>query len=608
MIPEFAVQAAQDSQYGKVPVFDAEGQIIGYSGSDPAPTPAPSPAPAPMGPPAPPSAGLDLATQAAIWGAYGPSMAPQLNPFPGKTAAPLAPAVSPQAELAVPPPDQGQANLAGLISGYARGNQQYVPGGVRKTAEQWDQAGFGPVPSADPKVAAANARAFQVAQAEREDIEGEALLNKRLQLQAAGDLQDETTRNEMIRARAYANVLQEAEADKAQRSQAIDSEIGKLEQLLEQRSKASAQNPVKQYFTDLGTWGRIVNGIAVGLGAMGQALAGGQNAALEIMNREIDGAIAAQRQQVDELGINISARRSILGMMLQKFRSPDAAEDAARYAMAGIAEQNWRVQASKEKSADLRNQMTTIADQVAMERAGLKEKALGAEHRTRWNDVPGRVVGNAGGLVGLNRLADHLGLKQGSKERQKFLIESARGGPKGGATALQGIGSQTSVPTDRNEVAVAEFMLRRRIDIPEILGGGQAYTVPGGEKETGDALRAGADIIKNLNRIQHLVRTETIASPTTQILIQQVGATQIGGLRTKLGLGVMSEGDKELVKPLSGEGAASFKNAALTDRLRVLENAKSLTIQSINEWKNQLYDDPMLTKKSNPQIDAVPVQ
>jgi hypothetical protein len=164
------------------------------------------------------------------------------------------------------------------------------------------------------------------------------------------------------------------------------------------------------------------------------------------------------------------------------------------------------------------------------------------------------------------------------------------------------------VPTDRNEVAVAEFMLRRRIDIPEILGGGQAYTVPGAEKDTREGLIAAANILKNLNRLEKIVSTETVLSPTTQALIKQIGAEGMGAWRVKLGLGVMSESDKELVKPLTGEFIGEFKNAAITDRLKILANVKSLTRQTVDEFKNQMYRDPMATQKMQPQIDAVPVQ
>jgi hypothetical protein len=615
MIPEFAIQSALDAQQSGIVTFvDQEGNVIGH-GDNPSPAASPASAlePAQFGPPAAPSQGLSAATEAALRMQFGgqpaPALAPQLAPVQPPQPA-LASPQSPMGPSAVPeqpPVDQGQVNLAGVIGDYARGSQSVIPGGIRKTAEQWQQAGPAPVPSADPRTAAANAAAYNEANTERTDAENEALLDRRMSTMLESERQDIYAGRAYLDQQAKARIIAENEQQQQQRAAAIDSEVSKLESLLEKRSKVTSENPVERYYQKQGTWGRIVNAISLGLGAAGQALAGGQNVGLELMNREIDGEIARQRQLVDDLGIQVSARRTILGEMLMKFKSPEAAENATRYAMLGIAEDNLRYQAAKEKSAVLKAGLDDAANSVALERAGLKEKSLSTEHVTRWNDVPARVVGNAGGIEGLKRMLTDLGFKPGTPQYQQAMTKAIQGGPNGMAQYL-GTDATAGKPTDRNEVAVAEFMMKRRIDIPEVLGGGQGYTVPGAEKDVREGINAAANIIKNINRLEKIVTTETVLSPTTQALIKQIGAEGMGAWRTKLGLGVMSESDKELVKPLTGEFIGEFKNAAITDRLKILNNVKSLTQQTIDEYRNQLYRDPMATEKMRDPIRTRAVQ
>jgi hypothetical protein len=99
--------------------------------------------------------------------------------------------------------------------------------------------------------------------------------------------------------------------------------------------------------------GGVSAAIAIGLGAAGAALSGGgENAALSIVQRNIDRDIAAQRTDIQTAGTAAEAQRSVLGMMRQEFSDQNAAESAARSAMlAAAAAQAQRVTAGLDNQA-----------------------------------------------------------------------------------------------------------------------------------------------------------------------------------------------------------------------------------------------------------------
>jgi hypothetical protein len=84
--------------------------------------------------------------------------------------------------------------------------------------------------------------------------------------------------------------------------------------------------------------GGVSAAIAIGLGAAGAALAGGgENAALAIVQRNIDRDIAAQRTDIQTAGTVASNQQSVLSAMQREFSDRQAAENATRSVMFGAA-------------------------------------------------------------------------------------------------------------------------------------------------------------------------------------------------------------------------------------------------------------------------------
>lgn len=112
----------------------------------------------------------------------------------------------------------------------------------------------------------------------------------------------------------------------------IRSQVAKDEELLRRsidEYKAMNENP-SQHWSRASFGGKLVGGIAAAMGAFGAALARTPNFALEIMNKQIDDEMQAQRRNIEKAGSNIEAQKGILAQMYLKLGDVDKAEAAAR--------------------------------------------------------------------------------------------------------------------------------------------------------------------------------------------------------------------------------------------------------------------------------------
>ena len=438
---------------------------------------------------------------------------------------------------------------------------------------------------------------YEQARTNVQEAENEQLLDRRLQLEQQAGQSDDAARMAYLQGRGFADDLIRNRDEQAQRAALIDAHINDLNNFINQRIALAAQNPAESYRARQSDGDRLTTAIALGLGAAGQALAGGQNVAFEIYMRELDGEVAKQRAMVDTLGLQISAKHSILGLMLSKFKSPEAAEMATRAALGGMQEANLRRQVALADSAEKRATGTAMADAVATQRATDQANAVTAEKTLLHAWHPATVTGQPGGLPGLDRLATQLGLKEGSPERRNFLVKATQEGFGAGSQYLRDVSNKAQLPSNRGEVEAARFKIERLVQIPERFGGGEAQTnATWKSKDIQEGLNAADDLGRNIERVRALVLSGSPLSPTDRQMVHQIGAMAMGSWRVRLGLGVMSESDKELVKPLTGESVNSFFNVAAVDQLRTLDNVQSLINQGVEIAMHQLKADPMATQ------------
>lgn len=465
--------------------------------------------------------------------------------------------------------DPYEQNTQAVLSGYLRGTR--IPESVVKAAETWQQSILGPMPGKG------NQEAWDTAKEAVQSAEERSLFNQQAQLLEQADISDQDARNAYMQGRGYAAESAAIADDQEQRRKVIDDRVGELDRLIEQRSQLQTsfneRNPVR----DMSMWTRV----AIGLGAAGQALAGGENAALSLAMREIDADMARERNQVDNLGLEIAAKRTLLGDMLQKFRDPAAADHAARAAKLGLYESGYRAQAAKEKSAELRAAMLNAADAFSVARQQEKLASLTGEHQTlmKWKPAGGL----PGGIAGLNRFAKDVGLTE--EQRRQLNLAAIRGDNEQVMRVINDALSSTGSVMSKDEVATARFNQEHKVQLP---GGGIGYV-----KDKGDFEKTMTSLNKmdqNIGRLRNYVKSGSAWSPTDRANVEAISNMAMGEIRVMLGLGVMSESDKELAKSLTGD----FVNdrVSVADKIKRLETLASLTNQTRRQYESRITLDP----------------
>ena len=98
---------------------------------------------------------------------------------------------------------------------------------------------------------------------------------------------------------------------------------------MDREAAAGTLNP--DHFTQqLGTGGRMLAGLSILLGGIGQGTIGGPNGALQVIQTRIDRDIAAQRENLANNWRKADAHRSQFAMNLKRFGDPDIAEAATK--------------------------------------------------------------------------------------------------------------------------------------------------------------------------------------------------------------------------------------------------------------------------------------
>jgi hypothetical protein len=233
-----------------------------------------------------------------------------------------------------------------------------------------------------------------------------------------------------------------------------------------------------------------------------------------------------------------------------------------------------------------------------MRRQDEKVKALQAEHQTLYTWRPAKVVGDPGGLAGLTKMAKDLKLTP--EQERAVKLAYVQNGPQAAQQYMQSIGQGGQMPTTAEEIARANFDLTRRVDIPGNLGGGRAWAAKADtQTATQDALRSTSAILNNYARLRKIVLSGTRLSADDRLAVKQIGADNIIALKDAAKLGVMSDSDRELMQPLSGE---SINDMSLADREKLLDTAEALVRQKSDGYLETLSADPAGTTMFRRQI------
>ncbi len=380
--------------------------------------------------------------------------------------------------------------------------------------------------------------------------------------------------------------------EQQQRAEYLRDAIPKLEKLMDEQARVRLGNPAQDYWANRSTGARIVDAIALGLSTLGSNLTGAPNIAWEMIQKEIDGEVYAQKARHDILGNRINGAKTLFGLMMERFRSPESAERATRYALEMAAQQEALRQAALETSEQAKAAKLAIADQARTQAASNKLNALQGEVQTVWRDVPGTPgtpgwVNMAGGLK-------TLGVPE--KDRLPIMLETMNNGGESGVKRAMG----AKAPPTRSELEARKYENSTRIPLPGRFGGGNMWQL-GTErsKEAFHAIWNADDALTNLSRLRQIVQNDVRVDPNALLEISQIAATSMGQWRTSLGLGVLSDSDKKLLEPLTGE---SLKTMVLSDRERAIGNLERIVKRGTEKYLQTGYDDPDMSKPHKPAI------
>jgi len=388
-----------------------------------------------------------------------------------------------------------------------------------------------------------------------------------------------------LQGRAYAmqQARYEADAkriedDQSKRAAFIANELPRLEQYIDQRAKVQSMNPVDSYNQKIGFSGRLLNGIALGLSTLGSGLTGAPNVVWEMIQKEIDGEVYKQRQITESLGHQYMARRQLYADMLGQFLTPEAAEAATRYALQSAAVAEINKLGARSSSDDMKNAAGMLSSYAQVEADKQKKAALEGVQRTLWQDVPAKVVGDQGGIAGLVKQLKQIGIQD--KDMAPIISMIVNKGTGAGAELIG-----TQKPTkSRDEMREVQYEGETSVPVPDrfagFLGSKNLRAVDHSDAvKKREALNDGDRLLESYDRLEKLIKTGSTLNPTQRAEVEQISATTMGSWRTLLGLGVLSESDKELLVPISG----IFANDILTlrDKKKMVDNLKSLVFRTI---------------------------
>jgi hypothetical protein len=170
-------------------------------------------------------------------------------------------------------------------------------------------------------------------------------------------------------------------AKEAEEQQRHAARLEEVNQRMEAQADALAKSDVdpNRLFRNQDTGSQIAAGFAVGLGAVGAAMAGlKENPALVTIERAIERDIDAQKLDIEKKRASVSATASLYGQMMEQFRDSRVAREAARVLMYKATEMKLQKIAASTRSDEVRANAAQLLGQLREE--GAKSKATVLQH------------------------------------------------------------------------------------------------------------------------------------------------------------------------------------------------------------------------------------
>lgn len=154
------------------------------------------------------------------------------------------------------------------------------------------------------------------------------------------------------------------EIDKA-KNEEVNTQVQKLKNLNEDIKNYK----IKDFWADKSTGTKIIASIGVALGAAGQALAGGQNAALTILQNAIEADLQKQKTNLQKMTVSADLQRGILAETYQMYGDQMTSVDAARAASYRAVGAEIDAMATKALSDEMKAKILNLSEAVKLKAA-----------------------------------------------------------------------------------------------------------------------------------------------------------------------------------------------------------------------------------------------
>lgn len=258
----------------------------------------------------------------------GQEMASTMTPERSVAVDTKAPEKVDVSELALFKPDQPQQQMAQAVQ-----PMQSAMGGLNQAFNQQVQ-GIKGMQQAQEQAGAEQAKTFQALQQEQLDF------NKKI------------------------------EELNQRRSQEVETYLKNMNEAQKQLEDTAKINP-NRYWEEKSTGSKIAASIGIALGAIGAAVAGGENQALKIINNAIDRDIEAQKNNYTMGRNKLVDKQNAFQMAMKEFGDQNTALLASKSSALGVAELKLKEIAAKSSSEEAKAKAQFLSGQIMEERGKL---------------------------------------------------------------------------------------------------------------------------------------------------------------------------------------------------------------------------------------------
>lgn len=211
-----------------------------------------------------------------------------------------------------------------------------------------------------------------------------------------------------------------------QRNQAVQDGLTKISAL----SEDLRGREVKDFWADKSTPQKIIAAIAVGIGGAVQAMRGGSNASMDIINSAVENDLIKQKTNLAKGFDDLAEQRTLLGETSKMYDSKIVAEEAARVGAYKAVSNELDVMASKAQSDEMKAKILEMSEAVKLQSAQSEQafqQTLRADvtQNLATRVIPAQTItiGDVIGAEGKQQGAVDYREMAGTKEMKRFVPE-----------------------------------------------------------------------------------------------------------------------------------------------------------------------------------------